>query len=211
MSGGAGDRVSDSSYGLRAVTISTDPSFSEEVASHLERGDHPVSIEFSIRASYTEIDDSHLDRLREQKPDIAFLDLEVEPHVGLKFAQFMADSSLADILIAVGRTDAPDLILAAMQAGVTEYVGKPLADEQLDAALERVLRKSGRRAERAPGQPAKVILVFSAKGGTGSTTVASNVAVEIHRLTRKKTLLVDLDLELGESALVLGLEPRFSV
>jgi pilus assembly protein CpaE len=38
-----------------------------------------------------------------------------------------------------------------------------------------------------------------------------NLAVEIHRLTRKKTLLIDLDLELGETALLLGMEPRFSI
>lgn len=204
--------IGDSGHGgLRAVTISADPGFADRVSDELERGNHPLVIAFSIRAPYTEIDDSHLERLRELKPDIAFLDLESEAHVGLKFAQYMIDSGLAEALIAIGSTDSPELILAAMQAGVTEYVGQPIQPEELDGAIERVLRKSGRRAEQAPRAPGRVLLVFSAKGGTGSTTVASNLAVEIHRLTRKRTLLVDLDLELGESALALGVEPRFSV
>lgn len=206
------DRVGDSGYGgLRAVTISADAGFAQQLADEVERGSHPFSIEFSIHAPYTEIDDSHLERLRELQPDIAFLDLGSEAHVGLKFAQYMVDAGLAEALIAIGSTESPELILSAMQAGVTEYVGKPIRSEELDAAIERVLRKSGRRAEQGPRAPGRVLLVFSAKGGTGSTTVASNLAVEIHRLTRKKTLLVDLDLELGESALALGVEPRFSV
>ena len=51
---------------------------------------------------------------------------------------------------------------------------------------------------------------FSPKGGAGSTSVAVNTAVSLHVLTRRRVLLVDLDLELGETALLLGVEPRFS-
>jgi pilus assembly protein CpaE len=52
---------------------------------------------------------------------------------------------------------------------------------------------------------------FSAKGGSGSTTVATNLAIHLHQLTGKKVLLVDLDLELGEIALFLGVQPRFNL
>ena len=40
--------------------------------------------------------------------------------------------------------------------------------------------------------------------------MATNLAVVLHRLTGKRTLLVDLDLELGEIALLLGVQPRFN-
>ncbi len=179
--------------------------------SALQETGHDLSLEMSITEAYAEIDDSHLDELRAGHPDVTFLDLEVEPHVGLRFAQFIIDSGFSGALIAVGPTDSPELILEAMQAGVTEYVGKPLAKEPLDAAIERVLRKSGREAQRVSKQPGHMLMIFSAKGGTGSTTTAVNLATEMHRLTRKRTLLVDLDLELGESALVMGVQPRFSL
>src|SRR2546422_7512651 len=45
---------------------------------------------------------------------------------------------------------------------------------------------------------------FSPKGGCGCTTAATNLAIVLHRLTGKKTLLVDLDLDLGETVLLLG-------
>jgi hypothetical protein len=65
--------------------------------------------------------------------------------------------------------------------------------------------RAGTLVEEAPG--GQTLCVFSAKGGSGSTTFAVNLAVEVHRLTRKKTLLVDLDLELGETASSWGCSP----
>ncbi len=207
----ASSQGSAAGQGLSAAIISADPDFPESLRSSLVETGHDLTIEMAITQPYTEIDDSHLERLREGRPDVTFLDLEEEPHVGLKFAQFIIDSGFSGALIALGSTDSPELILAAMQAGVTEFVGKPIVPEALDAAIERVLRKSGRQAKRVTGQPGRLLMIFSAKGGTGSTTTAVNLATEMHRLTRKRTLLVDLDLELGESALVMGVQPRFSL
>ncbi|MFV1987779.1 MAG: CpaE family protein [Gemmatimonadota bacterium] len=196
---------------LRAAVISANSGFAKGLQETLDETGHAISLVYSVTAPYTEIDDSHLDQLREGKPEITFLDLEDEPHVGLKFAQFIVDSGFTGALIALGSTDSPDLILQAMQAGVTEYVGKPIDTESLASALERVLRKTGRQAGRKVTTPGELLVVFSAKGGTGSTTVAANLATELHRLSRKRTLLVDLDLELGESALIMGIEPKFSI
>jgi len=197
--------------GLRAALITSNSGFAKGLSEVLEETGQDVQLAHTIVAPYTEIDDSHLDQLREGKPEITFLDLEGEPHVGLKFAQFVVDSGFTGALIALGPTDSSDLILQAMQAGVMEYVGKPVQARDLASAIERVLRKSGRTAERRVSKPGQLMLVFSAKGGTGATAVAANLATEIHRLSRKRTLLVDLDLELGESALVMGVEPRFSI
>jgi pilus assembly protein CpaE len=78
--------------------------------------------------------------------------------------------------------------------------------------IERLRRKTGKataQAERKP-QLGQLLTVFSPKGGSGATTFAVNLAVAIHQISRKRTLIVDLDLELGETALLLGMEPRFS-
>ncbi len=204
--GGVGGRPA-----IKAVIISADTEFREELVAILQAHDTAVEVDLHIAVGFTDIGDSHLEELRRLKPDLAFLDLESDPHVGLKFAQFMVDQSMASALIGAGSTESSELLLQAMQAGITEYVGKPLSGEAVREAIERVLRKSGRRAEGGKREPGQVLSIFSAKGGSGSTTVAANLAIEIHRLTRKRTLLVDLDLELGETALLLGIEPRFSV
>jgi len=56
----------------------------------------------------------------------------------------------------------------------------------------------------------RVVTVFSPKGGTGKTVTASNVAAALAKQGRK-TLLLDLDLQFGDAAIVMGIEPEKTV
>ena len=56
----------------------------------------------------------------------------------------------------------------------------------------------------------KVVTVFSPKGGSGKTVLATNLAAAAAR-SGIKTLLVDLDLQFGDSALTLGVSPRATI
>ncbi|MEJ2187750.1 MAG: hypothetical protein P8Z36_17815 [Gemmatimonadota bacterium] len=71
------------------------------------------------------------------------------------------------------------------------------------------MRKAGWEGTAEGRRNGNLLAFFSPKGGAGSTTVITNVGIELHRLTGKKTLLVDLDLELGEIASHMGVQPRF--
>ena len=53
--------------------------------------------------------------------------------------------------------------------------------------------------------------MFSPKGGTGKTVVATNLACALAKLEAKKTLLVDLDLQFGDAAIMLGVEPEKTI
>ena len=54
-------------------------------------------------------------------------------------------------------------------------------------------------------------MFFGAKGGAGTTTLAVNCGVELARLSKKSTVIVDLKPGLGEVALFLGVRPRYSL
>ena len=196
---------------VTGAMISRDAQFRESLNEICEARPDLVSLDVEISVPFMEISDKELSDLKVMNPEIVFLDLEDDPHIGLKFAQYLSESGELRTLVGVGPELPNDLLLQAMQSGITEYLPKPINAEALNAAIERVMRRSGRKAsveERAPG---KLIAVFSPKGGSGSTTLAVNLAVQMNRLTREKTLILDLDLELGETALHLGIEPRFSV
>jgi pilus assembly protein CpaE len=60
------------------------------------------------------------------------------------------------------------------------------------------------------GRDAHVFTVFSTKGGSGKTVIATNLAVCFAR-QGKRTLLIDFDLHSGDDALVLGLSPRWTI
>jgi pilus assembly protein CpaE len=197
---------------IKSAVISTDVELRALLRQVIEEEaeDSGLRIGLEIPVPFTEIDDARLEQLRQLDPDLIFLDLDDDPVMGLKFAQFLGEGAPGRRIIGVGPTLAPEQLLQAMQAGISEYLQKPLSVEDVQEAIDRLSRKFGRKVEERRREPAKLLAFFSPKGGTGSTCVATNFAVALHMATRKKVLLVDLDLELGETALLLGVEPRFS-
>lgn len=195
---------------ISCVVISPDPEFRATVRTALRESGAPVVVRAEVMAPFAQIGTGELAELRQADPELVFLDLEADPAVGIRFAQFLADSNPRQRFIAAGPQLGSELLLEAMRAGISEYVAKPLTREALAEALERVGRKMAVTGDGAPRKPGEVITVFSPKGGSGATTIATNLAVHLHGLTGKKTLLVDLDLELGEVAALLGMQPRFS-
>ncbi len=143
--------------------------------------------------------------------DIAFVDLSADPQKGLEFARDLADLDPTILILATGPELPPELLLLAMRAGISEYLLKPVEPEDVAAALGRLSRRLAAAKEPEAAVPSKVIGFLPVKGGTGTTTAAVNLAVAVHDVSGESTLLVDLDLELGGTALLLGLRPRFSV
>lgn len=98
----------------------------------------------------------------------------------------------------------------ALRSGVRDVVLADDAQALLDActrsqSVSRLMRHADRRsAEAGDG---KVILVFSAKGGCGKTTVATNLAATMARLDVGRVCLVDLNLEFGDVAIALQVDP----
>ncbi len=197
---------------LRGAVISSDPRFRTELKELLAGIEPRVGIVAEITERFVDFREDLVRQLRQAKPDLLLVDLEQEPELGVKFIQFLSDSQPGHRFIAFGGDLPADQLVAAMRAGVADYLHKPVAPELLRGALGRIGQTIGARAkqeeqDRPDGQ---IYAFFSPKGGSGSTTVATNLAVVLRQLTNKKTLLVDLDLELGETALMLGMRPRFN-
>ncbi|MGH9414056.1 MAG: AAA family ATPase [Terriglobales bacterium] len=113
-------------------------------------------------------------------------------------------------VMVVGPLEPAQGILEAMRAGASEYLEAPLRLEALDGALTRA-------AARIPAAPAaargKLIVVLSARGGAGATTLAVNLALALEA-TRPQggppTLLLDAA-PLGHATLHLNLKPQFTL
>jgi pilus assembly protein CpaE len=201
-----------SDFGLaRAALISSDSSFGALVKQLLTGPERPISLELELTAPLFQFGEQQVQALRAVAPELIILDLEENQDLGIQLAQYLVDLNPAQLFIATGPVLSSEQLMLAMRAGVSDYLTKPVAPEDLRTAVMRTahkLRKPDGEKQRPPG---KIFAFFSPKGGSGSTTLAANLAILIHRTTKGKTLLVDLDLELGESALVLGIKPRFSL
>lgn len=96
----------------------------------------------------------------------------------------------------------------ALRSGVREVVDADDA-EALVAAASRSLQVSAglRRLPTANAHKSgRLIVVFSPKGGTGKTMLATNLAVALAE-EKNRTCLIDVDLQFGDVAIALGLEP----
>jgi pilus assembly protein CpaE len=209
QSGGNGMGTGSNPEQLRGVLISRDDHLRQIVFESIQNGDLPITIGLDIIPPPRPLDTEHLDRLRAYEPHVVLLDMGDDPDRDIRTAAAIASGVHRTILVGLGPALDASRLLEAMRAGVVEYVPDPLEPANVSDALERVMRNSGWGGHLQGRRNGKLLAFFSPKGGSGSTTVVTNVGIELHRLTGKKTLLVDLDLELGEIASLLGVRPRF--
>jgi pilus assembly protein CpaE len=207
--GGEGMRSGGDPEQLRAVLISKDDHLREIVFDSIRNGALPITIGLDIIPPPRPLDAEHLERLRSYEPHVVILDMGDDPERDIRTAGAIASGVPRTALVGLGPELDASRLLDAMRAGVVEYVPGPVEPANVSDALERVMRKSGWGRSLEGRRNGKLLAFFSPKGGSGSTTVVTNVGIELHRLTGKKTLLVDLDLELGEIASLLGVRPRF--
>ena len=172
--------------------------------------DRPVSLELELTVPLYQFGEHQVQALRTLAPELIIIDFDESQDLGLELARHLVDLNPAQMFIVAGPILSSDQLMQAMRAGVSDYLPKPVAIEALQTAITRVAQKVRKPDAAKLVEPGRILSFFSPKGGGGSTTLATNLAIVIHRITKKKTLLVDLDLELGESALVLGIQPRFS-
>ena len=113
-------------------------------------------------------------------------------------------------LVLVASGDAGAMLEQALDADVTDVLLLP----QLVHNVVFTIRKAAhlrRQSQSAAGRTGRVVTIFSPKGGTGKTTVATNLAAVLAKKEGKRTLLLDLDLQFGDTAIVLGIEPEKTI
>ena len=119
-------------------------------------------------------------------------------------------------VLLVGELSA-DVWQRAMRAGVSNVVPAGVEHDDLRLAVgraaetARLRRVATGRAEPDAGPARRVITVLSPKGGSGKTTIATNLAVTLARATPGKVAVVDLDLQFGDVAAALHLQPEHTL
>jgi len=147
-------------------------------------------------------------RLLEQHYDVIIIDLDSYPEYALELVESICANGLATVMVYSMKTD-PDLLVRCMRAGAREFLTLPFAQSTMAEALIRAAAR--RPAVRTPKKAGGRLLVFlGAKGGDGVTTLACNFAVALAQESSKSTLLIDLDLPLGDAALNLGISADYS-
>jgi len=154
---------------------------------------------------------------KEAPPDVFLVSVEEPVALALQTIEQLADAvPNAPTIVYSSLTDAQS-VRRSMVAGARDYIVKPLKPEELSRAVYGVLEQEERkrlRSEGATGEVAArgtVITVFGAKGGIGKTTISTNLATTLAKITGASVCLLDMDTRFGDVAIMMDIAVEASI
>ncbi len=153
-------------------------------------------------------DDPVMRRIQSASADVVIVEIpSAGPNRALDAIELLHQQIPEIPIFVIGDMSHPQLIVGAMRAGAREFLERPTTTTDLLEAFVRlsaVQRKGSREGARA-----KVFTVLNAKGGSGATTIAVNLALAL-QAAHGNVALIDIA-PLGHTALHLNLKPTFSI
>lgn len=194
---------------IDCALITDDETFRRHVTGLFREAENSGRLVFEANESAARLPRERVADILAAGPQVAFVDLG-ESLTGLRVLEVLSQDAPDLLLIATGPSLPAESLLKVMRAGVTEYLPRPVEAEETAEAFQRIRRRvSGARPDE-PQVRGEVTTLFSPKGGVGVTTLAVNLAVNLHQQTGEPTILLDLSPSLGTAALTMGLQPRYS-
>jgi pilus assembly protein CpaE len=146
-----------------------------------------------------------LDGLNKLHPDLLLLVLSPDPDRALSVVAEAKDATRGRVVV-VGPSIDPKLVVQALRGGADDYVDEEDIEADLVVALGRLKREMAVKS----GEEGRVIAVLAPSGGSGSSTLAANIATALAR-EHKSTVLMDLKLESGDLSALLDLKPTHTI
>ena len=148
-----------------------------------------------------------VEELGKSHPDLLLLVLSPDPDRALSVLAEAKDGTRGRVVV-VGPNVDSKLVVRALRGGADDYVDEEDIEADLMVALGRLKRELA--AQSGEGKRGRVIAVLAPSGGSGSSTLAANIATMLAK-EHKSAVLVDLKLETGDLAALMDLKPTHTV
>jgi pilus assembly protein CpaE len=207
------------------VLIVDDIADTRENLKRLLQFDQLIEVIGAARSGREAIDLSH-----QLRPDVVIMDINMPDMDGITATEAIKKKvPFAQVVILSVQSDA-SYMRRAMLAGARDFLTKPPMIDDLTAAIRRAGAMAAEERNKAPGFPVvgpggtvtsnasqgavpqygKIIVVYSPKGGTGKTTIATNLALAFHS-DETRTVLVDANVQFGDVAVFLNEQVKNSI
>lgn len=146
------------------------------------------------------------------RPDLLIFEIGDRPDKAFQTINLLLNADeVGEVFFAAAQSD-PTVLLRAIQIGAREFFTLPVNEEEVVKALARLKKRWRPRIEKEAesGKIGQILHVIGGKGGTGTTTVAVNLAVSLAESKEAPSVaLVDMNLLFGEIPLFLGIKPSY--
>jgi pilus assembly protein CpaE len=149
-------------------------------------------------------------RIKQLKPNVVLLDLASDLTAAVEVIKFIAAMTPPVHVVGLNSHNDSTAILQSLRAGASEFLYAPF---ELATQREAIARLRRLVQPESPGQTeaGHVVAMASSKPGSGASTVATQVAFSLQRLTGKRILLADFDLTGGTIGFYLKLSHNYSL
>lgn len=116
-------------------------------------------------------------------------------------------------LIAAAYEPSMKLVRALVRAGAHDVIPLPLDPEELETALDPIRRMVAAQSPRQHAGRQKIVTVIKSEGGIGATALLSQLAIRFaaqEAEAGREACLIDLDIQFGNAALQLGMQPSLT-
>jgi pilus assembly protein CpaE len=169
-----------------------------------------------------------IEMARNLHPDIVLMDINMPDIDGITATESITQSVPDVQIVMMSVQGETDYLRRSMLAGAREFLVKPFSADELIASIRRVYQLKPKIAPPQPetvstqpaggqgrtavvtAQQGQIVAVYSPKGGTGCSTIATNLALVLNN-GDSMTALVDGDLQFGDASVLLNLQPTRTI
>jgi len=163
-----------------------------------------------------------IDLSNQVKPDVIIMDINMPDMDGITATETIRRKLPYVQIVILSVQNDPNYMRRAMQAGVRDFLTKPPSIEDLTAAVRRAGKMAQDEKAQTPNSTGpstpltsrrgtgKIISIYSPKGGTGCTTIATNLAIAMNS-EANPTVLLEANLLYGDVAVLLNEQVKNSV
>lgn len=184
-----------------------------------------VSAALSAQSEFVLVDvlsdkDKLARQIRAAEPDVLLLDSMLDGESTMDIIDDLALRFSEAAVVVILPSNDPLLAQQAMLAGARGFIVQPFTQINLLSTLRRVVELETRRTQgkavsttRLPeaSRPLRSITVYSPRGGAGTTTVATNLAVTLMEETGSKVLLFEGKMFFGHLEVMLNLHTQNNI
>ncbi len=111
-------------------------------------------------------------------------------------------------ILALSDNPSVNLIIEIMRAGANEFLPVPIIKSEFIEVINKLIDINTKPQNKTK---CKIISVYSNKGGLGKTSLATNLALELTKITKENVALIDLNFQTGDITTFLDLKPSFNI